>query len=439
MRVVLEFVLGSAAILGLGASAWAATWAVRYDLPAAHGVTVDRTSSGGFVTATVDSVTSGILVVAVQADGSPAWQRLLVGTGRATGFPILRASGDGGYFIADSVVGSGGGWAKLLLARLDAEGAIVWQRTSSTLEASAWASDVLRLADGGCLVVAMISTNDSTKLWLTRTDGAGGTVWSKTFDAPGTELGGHAIELPNGDLVIASATSKPPAGLSASGLVFRIGADGSLRWQRSIEGPTRIELTAVAVTPTGEILTAGSIGNNGQSNGQPAALLVRLSGQGGLIGSRAYRGPSRFDAMALGPEGRIVLAGQTFQGIEPADGLVVITDAAGAPIVASLHGGAGRDALEGITPDGEGGFVVSGLASASFDANPNLLVERLDASGLIGSGCPWTLPRSVDADTRPLSARTTSIAVAPFVPAPSALSLSDGSASVPGQILCSAP
>ena len=424
-------------MLAFATSASAATWAVRFDVPAGSGETVERTSTGGFVTASVNQVPPGILVVALEANGSPAWQQFLAPSGDIVrSAPILRSSGDGGYFVAATVAEIGhpqSAW----LAKLDAVGGILWQRTSSAPEGSVQGPDVIRLGDGGCLLVTIIGSSDSSKLWVMRVDAVGGTVWSKTLDAPGNDLGARAIELPGGDLVLAGAAYR--SGTNAGGLVVRLGSDGSVRWQRAVEGPAGVELFAVAGTSTGEILAAGKIGNRGRS-GQSGALLVRLSAQGGLNGSRVIRGPYQFNGVVSDSDGRIGLAGQSFKDDDFDDGLIVVTDAAGAPIAASTHGGAGRNGLEAIALDGEGGYVVSGFGSEDPAAGPFPLVERIDAAGLIGSGCPWSVPTSVDLDARPLVVRTTSVVVAPFVPAPSPLGFSSGSiAPVPQHSVCSVP
>ena len=97
------------------------------------------------------------------------------------------------------------------------------------------------------------------------------------------------------------------------------------------------------------------------------------------------------------------------------------------------------DGLSSVVIDGEGGYAASGFGAESDLGTPNLLVERVDASGLIGAGCPWTVPNTLDVDSRPLTVRSTSVVIAPFAPSSSPLSLSNAAASAAQQLVCFAP
>ena len=437
MRPALRLGLGIALAIGWGTLASAATWANRFDF-AGNGPAIDRVPSGGFVTAAVNRTSPGIIVIRLDADGNAVWQSSLLRTPATAGQcePIVRSSADGGFCLAGCATPLGD-TSNVVLAKLDAAGVIVWQRSFSAGAASAFSQDVVGLADGGCLLAGSLGLADTNKSWVLRADASGATVWSQTLDTPGIELDFRATEAANGDLLFASGTLR--SGWNPSGLVIRLGPDGSVRWLRAVDGPAGVDFTAIAVTAAGEILVAGEIGNHGQGGGKSGALLVRLDAQGTLLGSRTYRGPYRFEAIAADSSGRIALAGQTFEAGQLADGLFVVADATGAPIALSTHGGSGMDGLSSVVVDGEGGYAASGVGAESELGTPSLLVERVDASGLIGAGCPWSVPRAADVDTRPVTVRSTSLVIAPFAPSASTLSLSNVAGAAARRLVCFAP
>jgi hypothetical protein len=69
-----------------------------------------------------------------------------------------------------------------------------------------------------------------------------------------------------------------------------------------------------------------------------------------------------------------------------------------------------------------------------------VLVEKLDASGAIGSACARIAPRVIDIDARPITVRPSSMVVAPFTPGTSPLVFTNGVVTpVAAELLCVAP
>ena len=405
---------------------------------------IDRIPSGGVVTSSFTAYPDpyGTLIVALDDRGDLMWHSVLLPPGGGGGEAIIRPSADGGYCAVSTFypAGSANAW----LGKLDAVGRIVWQRAWAGGTGAAYAEDVVALADGGCLFVGLI-LRDDVALWVMRTDPSGTTVWSETIDAPGIEGRGRARLLANGDFVLTALSVR---GGSDSGLVVRLRPDGSIVWQRAIDGPTGVRLQAVATTSSGEILVGGALWNPGEGSGQSGALLVRLSASGTLLDSRLYRGPLEIHSIAPKSDGGLALAGPVFRyagrnrqwdNLQWDGGFIIVTDATGAPIAASTHGGPLWDSLSSIIESADGGLMVAGMGSSST-ASLRLLVEKTDAWGFVGAACPRIAPRAIDVDASPIVVRPSSAHVAPFTPTPSPLLITNGDTTPPGtELLCSAP
>lgn len=440
----MRFAIVPALLFSLTTFALGETWSVLIDSQGSSWI--DRIPSGGVVTSSYTSypTPAGNLIVALDDRGDLMWHSVLLRPGEgAGGEAIIRPSADGGYCAVTTfyVAGSANAW----LGKLDAVGRIVWQRAWAGGMGSASAEDVVASADGGCLFVGQVLRDGRTAIWVMRTDPSGTSVWSEGIDAPGNEGRGRARMLANGDFVVTALSVR---GGSDSGLVVRLRPDGSIVWQRAIEGPTAVRLQAVATTSSGEILVGGALWNPGQGSGPSGALLVRLSASGTLLDSRLYRGPLEIHSIAPKSDGGLALAGPVFRyagrnrqwdNLQWDGGFIIVTDAAGAPIAASTHGGPIADSLESIIESADGGLTVAGVGSRSTTFG-QLLVEKTDALGYVGTACTRIVPRAIDVDASPISVRSSSAFVASFTPTPSPFLISNGDTNPPGtELLCSAP
>jgi len=440
MRSPFRVVIGAAVLLRLGTLAHASTWSVRLDDSTFYTRAIERVPSGGMVTSSPYRLSPGILVVGLDESGEVIWQSLLSRPAGTQGSDaVIRPSADG-YFAATNI-GLFNEPENAWLAKLDASGGILWQRTLTGGAGFTSAHDVVALADGGCLLLGSLFSDGVEKLWVMRVDASGATEWSETMDNAGI-VGGAARELANGDFVLTAQSTGPGAGIS--GLVIRLRPDGSIAWQRSINGPTAVDLPALATTASGDILVGGSLGNLGQGGGRSGALLVRLNAEGTLLGSRLYRGYLTINGIAATADGRIALAGNVLSAPDPfqqwEDGFVIIADATGTPLAASTHGGPGQDGINAIVESGDGGFLLAGLDAADAASRPYALVQKVDAWGAVGSACARISPRVIEVDTRPITARPSSAVVAPFAPTASPLALTNVVVDPVGaDLVCAAP
>src|SRR3989304_1633216 len=93
---------------------------------------IQQTIDGGYIlTGRTRSFNAGgrdVLVMKLDADGTPVWQKTYGGNYNDTAFSIQQSS-DGGYILAGRTEFSEGGWNDVLVIKLDADGTPVWQKT----------------------------------------------------------------------------------------------------------------------------------------------------------------------------------------------------------------------------------------------------------------------------------------------------------------------
>jgi hypothetical protein len=174
----------------------------------------------------------GNTLVRTNLEGEVVWERALGGqTGRA----LCRTS-DGGFLV-------GGQTGTLAwLVRYTANGETIWTRVYDAAGTQGIGA-VTTTGDGGFAA----SGENGSRLWLLKTDAAGDTIWTKTFN----QVNAGGIVPRTG----VAATSD--GGFIASGGAWLVKTDslGNETWSRNIP-----EITCVRVVeaPNGDFLTCGS-------------------------------------------------------------------------------------------------------------------------------------------------------------------------------------
>lgn len=144
------------------------------------------------------------LAALVEADGRVLWTRTYGGDGRDS-FAVVAPASDGGAFLAGASESFGQGGADAWVVCVGARGEQIWQRHMGG-EDDDFASGVVALEDGGCLVAMRGLSERGSEIRLVRLDKQGREVWS-----------GPKEIMPLG--VPGSLHHLPPA----------VGTDGSLR------------------------------------------------------------------------------------------------------------------------------------------------------------------------------------------------------------------
>jgi uncharacterized delta-60 repeat protein len=255
-------------------------------------------------------------------------------------------------------------------------------------------------ADGKVLVVGATSVNSNAVVYRLNRDGSP----DKSFDHVGVQtlnLGGsekaNAVAVqPDGKIVVVGSTS-----VFDDAAVWRLNEDGSPDMSFDNDGVAGIDLGGrevaydVAVQPDSKILVAGS--TVGVSNGlvNSDAFVYRLDAQGKPdtgFGTQAVarigvpEGDEQARAIALQPDGKIVVAGHT-SAYE--DALLTRLEPNGAPDQAfgafAVGDGLGANGYEygwdvAVQPDGE--ILVAASTSIGYDG----FVSRVESTGTADVG-----------------------------------------------------
>lgn len=196
------------------------------------------TDAGGFVFCGYAYSTDGdvttphgdmdVWVLEVDAQGALQWEKSFGGSNYETMSAIARAA-DGGYFLsgftgsADGDVSGYHGTEDLWALKLDAAGALEWQRSSGgSAEERGWA--LVPLPNGGCVFAGHAFSNDGDVVsnatygdfWLMELDSIGALVWEKCLGGSQLEEAQAISATSAGDFVVAGWTESNDGNVSGN-------------------------------------------------------------------------------------------------------------------------------------------------------------------------------------------------------------------------------
>ncbi len=243
------------------------------------------TPDGGYILAGATSSTDGDVtgnhggyndawVVKLSSTGSVQWQKTLGGTNDEYANSI-QPTPDGGYILASTTFSTDGdvignhGIDDAWIVKLDATGAIVWQKA---LGGTAWedVSSIQSTTDGGYVMAGYTRSNDgdvtgnhgTDDAWVVKLSSTGSVQWQKCLGGTGNE-GAYSIQpTADGGYIVAGATSSINGDVTgihggADVWVVKLSSVGNLQWQKALGGTGEDYANGIQPTADGGYIVAG--------------------------------------------------------------------------------------------------------------------------------------------------------------------------------------
>ncbi len=153
-------------------------------------------------------------VVKISDEGDMVWEHSYGGTGIDIAQDIAKTE-DGGYIITGSSISTDGdisgphGESDVWVIKIDAEGALLWERSYGGSGFDA-AESIRPTNDGGYVISGnskstdqdLVANTGENDLWLLKINAQGTIVWQQTFGGSDLEFGFDAIETSDNGLVL---------------------------------------------------------------------------------------------------------------------------------------------------------------------------------------------------------------------------------------------
>lgn len=291
-------------------------------------------------TASFKDYSGDVYLVRVDAQGGERWTATFGKPGTDTGVGAVRL--DGGACLVVARTYQGGGGMKALLARIEADGAVTWERLIKD-EGDLFAAAVIELADGTILIAGTTGrlNENRNRILVMAVSPDGAERWRRTvadaqYARPETVTARAAR---NGGFTIAAEVRPGPDEQTlwrdrdpkATVLVATLDKEGKTIWMRDIGGRDWDSPAAALPLDDGGALlvaTTKSYGSGGED-----ILFARFDGYGKEQWSRTI-GTDRDEtahAAVLAPDGGFLIAGafRAGQGDAALDAQLIKTDPLG--------------------------------------------------------------------------------------------------------------
>jgi len=236
-------------------------------------------------------------------------------------------------------------------------------------------------ADEQGQAIQITPENDTVVAGFTNSFGAGGSdvlllkffadgtlAWAKTLGGAGDDQGNDLALTLEGDILVGGRTDT-----IFGALLSKFFANGTLAWAR-IFGDRSYDLQ---LTPEGDFFVVGSAGNN--------VLLTKFFANGTLdwfhtLGDAAGNDVAR--ALALTPEGDIIIGGRTENFAVGANFLLSKFFANGTLAWARVFGGTDFDSIAALQTTPQGDIIMTGQ-TGSFGSSFDLFLSKFFANGTL--------------------------------------------------------
>jgi len=225
-----------------------------------------------------DGKTEDTYMIRTDRAGTQLWGSNLPATAAYAAVPA-----GSGFVLGGTTWAKGAGDADAWIAKLDAQGTVVWDKTFGTALAD-MGSQIIDTGDGYAL--AGYRTAVTFDAWLIRTDADGNKLWDKTYSGDGSDKGNAVVKL-SGGYVLGGTWGGVSPDFVSDGWLIRTDLSGNLLWDVKYGGPGTDELWSVQPLADGFVL-AGT--TNSKGAGGTDIWVVRTDLQGQKMWDRTYGG-----------------------------------------------------------------------------------------------------------------------------------------------------
>jgi len=242
-----------------------------------EGSSIEQTTDGGFIilgtTGSFGAGANDIYLIKTDLNGDTLWTRALGGTMNEYAESIAQTT-DGGYAIFGYTQSFGVNDFDLYLIKTDSAGFPAWSKTYG-----GYLTDQARsgqqTADGGYILGGFTESFGSgiNDVYLVRTDANGDTLWTRAYGGSANELGLSVQQTSDSGFCIVGYTTSFNS--TTAGYFVKTDAAGDTLWTKTYDGPQSDAGYSVSETADGGYIILG------QSNPTPDFYLIKTDSNGG--------------------------------------------------------------------------------------------------------------------------------------------------------------
>lgn len=244
-----------------------------------------QTSDGGF--ALTGQKDGYISVIKTFENGTVQWINTY---GKGTGYAIIKTA-DNGYAVAGGEYNND--HACGYLVKINANGAIQWNKTIDANTDEQYINSVAATRDGGYILTGYsYSTIDyRTGIYLVKTSADGTIEWNKTYTGEDSQYGFSVLEVASGGYVVGGYAFTYAIDDQCDYILLKTTADGTLEWNKTYNNAQYDRARMMVAASDGGYAIVGYSMNKDEPYYR--TFLVKTFSNGTLDWSQTYGGLSR--------------------------------------------------------------------------------------------------------------------------------------------------
>ncbi len=312
------------------------------------------------------------------------WAKAYVEFMPSSSSSIIETS-DGGFMVMGYTLNPYNGEFNILLIKLNKNGKIIWDKMYGGKNYSTHGTSIVETPDEEFLMAGKILLSDQSqfKILLAKLDFNGNILWAKTYDENGIGETIRLVNVSDGGYILLGFTNSNITGNSKV-LVIKLNSSGEEIWAKAYEIPdNNYYISTVVETLDSGFLVVGGIYSQDAEGYKP--FVFKIDSNGNISWGKTYSCPENFQlssAVEAGDGGTIISGTVVLENQLP-DGVVIKLTSTGKVKWAKAIGGSSYDGLNSITKTSDGKFVSSGYTRSFGAGNTDLFLMKFDENANI--------------------------------------------------------
>ena len=242
---------------------------------------------------------------------------------------------------------------------------------------------VLETSDHGYIIVGTTRSfsNDTTDIYVIRTDEIGDTLWTKTYGGDLWDSGVAIQHASDGGYIIAAASNSINPG-SYDIYLIKINTSGDTLWTKSVGGPATDYTHSLQTTSDGGYVVLAHTLSFG--HGLMDFYLLKFDQKGDTLWTKTYGGAQNDWGATVQQtrDGGFILVGDTQSfGDSNGDVYLIKTDTNGDTLWTKTYGGGDYDRGYHVIQTNDNGYIIAGVTKSFGAGEHDLYIIKTDASG----------------------------------------------------------
>lgn len=374
-------------------------WNTTFGNIDASGFALIQTKDGGYAITGQKGIVTYILKT--YPNGTQQWLNTY---GGSIGYSIIQTA-DNGFAVAGCVDDAQQYITHAYLVKIDANGAMQWNKTIGTNADEQYFYSIIATSDGGYVMAGNTygSSDYTSNAYLTKTTSDGTLVWNKTYSGTDSRFAYSVVEAASGGYVMAGYGYSFASDDQSDFVLMKTAADGTLEWNKTYSNTEYDLAKAMVVSSDGGYAIVGYSYNTNSAQEYHSIFLVKTYSNGTLAWTETYGGSNKeygYSVVATS-DGGYAIAGYTREPLGYDSSVYLVKTASDGTLSWSKEYDCGVETSRGyaLIQTSDGGYAITGIGDA------NALLLKTDVNGTL----QWSKTFSVgEYDSYGYSVRQTS-------------------------------